>query len=82
MTDSPPALPQEHFPGAAKAIWDFEGIFCSSRHIPGVRYAGLIHPGLIGTAPSHELLKIWNDREKALCDNAPPTLVRKATPCA
>jgi formamidase len=25
--------------------------FCCSRHIPGVRFAGLIHPGLIGTAP-------------------------------
>ncbi len=22
-----------------------------SRHIPGVKFAGLIHPGLIGTAP-------------------------------
>jgi formamidase len=35
----------EHFPEAAKAIWDFEGIFASSRHIPHVRFAGLIHPG-------------------------------------
>lgn len=49
---------------------------CSARHIPGVRFAGIIHPGLIGTAPSHELLKIWNDRETALVENAPPTLVR------
>jgi formamidase len=35
-------------------------------HIPGVRFAGLIHPGLIGTAPSAELLEIWNKREAAL----------------
>ena len=35
-------------------------------HIPGVRFAGLIHPGLIGTAPSPELLKMWNDREATL----------------
>jgi formamidase len=35
-------------------------------HIPGIRFAGLIHPGLIGTAPSHELLKMWNDREATL----------------
>lgn len=42
----------EHFPAAAKAIWQFDGIWCSSRHIPGVRFPGLIHPGLIGTAPS------------------------------
>ncbi|KAL7539792.1 hypothetical protein ACHAWF_006505, partial [Thalassiosira exigua] len=44
----------DHFPCASKA------------HIPGVRFAGLIHPGLIGTAPSAELLKMWNDREAAL----------------
>jgi formamidase len=25
----------DHFPHAAKAIWDFDGIFASSRHIPG-----------------------------------------------
>ena len=42
----------DHFPAAAKAIWQFDGIWCSSRHIPGVRFPGLIHPGLIGTAPS------------------------------
>jgi formamidase len=33
-----------------------------------VRFAGLIHPGLIGTAPSAELLAMWNEREKALVD--------------
>jgi formamidase len=56
----------DHYPCATKAIWDLEGIYCSSRHIPGVRFAGLIHPGLIGTAPSAELLKIWNTRESKL----------------
>ncbi len=35
----------------------------------GVRFPGLIHPGLIGTAPSHELLKIWNDRERKLVED-------------
>ncbi|KAL0040283.1 hypothetical protein WJX77_002258 [Trebouxia sp. C0004] len=59
----------DHFPEACKAIWDFEGIYCSSRHVPGVRFPGLIHPGLIGTAPSHELLKIWNDRERKLVED-------------
>ena len=34
----------------------------------GVRFAGMIHPGLIGTAPSHELLAIWNKRERALVE--------------
>lgn len=50
----------------AKAIWDFEGIFCSSRHIPGVRFAGLIHPGILGCAPSQEILDEWNRREGEL----------------
>ncbi|KAF6759768.1 Acetamidase Formamidase [Ephemerocybe angulata] len=51
---------------AAKAIWDFEGIYASSRHVPGVRFAGIPHPGLIGTAPSQELLNTWNKRETGL----------------
>ena len=55
-----------HFPRAAKAIWDFDGIYCSSRHIPGVRFAGLIHPGILGCAPSAEILAEWNRREAEL----------------
>lgn len=34
--------------------------------IPGVRFAGLIHPGILGCAPSHEVLEIWNKREAEL----------------
>ncbi|KAK7561027.1 Acetamidase/Formamidase [Phyllosticta citricarpa] len=56
----------ELYPKAAKAIWDFEGIFCSSRHIPGVKFAGLIHPGILGCAPSAEVLAEWNRREGEL----------------
>jgi formamidase len=56
----------DHFPSATKAIWQFDGVYTSSRHIPGVRFAGIIHPGLIGTAPSKELLDIWNRREGEL----------------
>jgi formamidase len=41
-------------------------VYCSSRHLPGVKFAGLIHPGLIGTAPSQALLDMWNERETAL----------------
>lgn len=51
---------------SAKAIWDFEGIFCSSRHIPHVRFPGLIHPGILGCAPSAEILAEWNRREGEL----------------
>ena len=61
----------DHFPNAAKAIWDFQGIYTTSRHIPHVRFAGIIHPGLIGCAPSHELLATWNKREAELVASAP-----------
>lgn len=47
-------------------MWDFEGIYATSRHIPGVRFAGIPHPGLIGTMPSQELLDKWNKREGEL----------------
>ncbi|KAF9477743.1 Acetamidase/Formamidase [Pholiota conissans] len=53
---------------AAKAIWDLNGVYATSRHIPGVRFAGVTHPGLIGTAPSAELLATWNKREGALIE--------------
>jgi formamidase len=50
----------------AKAIWDFEGIYCTSRHIPHVKFPGLIHPGILGCAPSAEVLATWNKREGEL----------------
>ncbi|XP_072952238.1 uncharacterized protein [Typha angustifolia] len=59
----------DHFPCATKAIWYFEGIYAYSPHIPGVRFPGLTHPGIIGTAPSIELLNIWNEREKKLVES-------------
>ncbi len=66
----------DEFPDAYKAIWDFHGQQATSRHIPGVRYTGITHPGLFGTAPSHELLAKWNERERALIatdpDRVPP----------
>ncbi|KAJ4950036.1 hypothetical protein NE237_026868 [Protea cynaroides] len=59
----------DHFPDATKAIWYFEGIYAYSPQIPGVRFAGIPHPGVIGTAPSIELLNIWNERERELEEN-------------
>ncbi|MEQ8463174.1 formamidase [Coleofasciculus sp. E1-EBD-02] len=61
----------DHFPNAAKAIWDLQGIYTHSRHIPGVRFAGITHPGLIGCAPSAELLAQWNKREAELVATNP-----------
>jgi len=66
----------EHYPDARKACWDFHGVYASSRHIPGVEFAGIMHPGLIGCLPSKELLSTWNEREAALVatdpDRVPP----------
>jgi formamidase len=61
----------EEFPDAAKAVWDLNGIWATSRHLPGVRFPGIAHPGLIGCAPSPELLATWNRRESALVARAP-----------
>jgi formamidase len=61
----------DHYPDARKACWNFSGIYANSRHIPGVEFAGIMHPGLIGCLPSKELLSKWNTREKALFDTNP-----------
>ncbi|MGY8690573.1 MAG: formamidase, partial [Verrucomicrobiales bacterium] len=61
----------EHYPEARKACWDFHGIYTSSRHIPRVEFAGIMHPGLIGCLPSQELLNTWNKRETELFDTDP-----------
>lgn len=74
-----------HYPRAAKAIWDFDGIYCTSRHIPGVRFAGLIHPGILGCAPSPAVLAEWNRREGELvgaCARSHPGQVVALAPLA
>src|ERR1700754_2562505 len=38
----------DHYPDARKACWNFSGLYTHSRHIPGVEFAGITHPGLIG----------------------------------
>ncbi|MGH2948091.1 MAG: formamidase [Solirubrobacteraceae bacterium] len=70
----------DHFPDSYKAIWDFRGQEATSRHIPGIRYTGITHPGLFGTAPSAELLADWNRREQALIDTDPDRVPPLALP--
>ena len=70
----------DQFPDAYKAIWDFTGQTASSRHIPGVSFAGLIHPGLMGTAPSKRLLAAWNKREGDLINTDPRRVPPLALP--
>ena len=75
----------DHFPEAQKSIWDFHGMFTTSRHVPGVKYAGLIHPGLIGCLPSKPLLDTWNEREIGLIATNPtrvPPLANATPPSA
>ena len=61
----------ERFPDAYKVIWDFAGDVATSRHIPELSYVGIHHPGLMGTAPSAELLARWTKRELALIETDP-----------
>ncbi|MDD3444041.1 MAG: acetamidase/formamidase family protein [Zavarzinia sp.] len=70
----------EHFPYAQKSIWHYEGMFTKSRHVPGVSFAGLIHPGLIGTLPDPKLLATWNARESALIATNPTRVPPLANP--
>ncbi len=70
----------EHFPLAQKSIWDISGVYTHSRHVPGVRFAGLIHPGLIGCLPSPGLLETWNSREQAIIDTNPTRVPPLANP--
>jgi formamidase len=73
----------DYYPKAHKAVWDLEGIYARSRHVPGVRFPGIIHTGQIGVAPSADLLAKWNQREKALYDTNPnrvPPLVALPNP--
>jgi formamidase len=70
----------EQFPDAYKAIWDFSGQDTTSRHIPAVSFTGIVHPGLMGTAPSAELLAKWNRREGALIATDPQRVPALALP--
>jgi formamidase len=70
----------EQFPDAYKVIWDFQGGVATSRHVPGVSYTGIVHPGLMGTAPSAKLLAKWNAREQALIDTDPDRVPPLALP--
>jgi formamidase len=55
-------------------------LYASSRHIPDVQFVGIKHPGLIGCAPSADLLAKWNQREQALIDTDPDRVPPLALP--
>jgi hypothetical protein len=60
----------DHFPDAYKAVWDFHCQAATSRHLPGVRFTGITHPGIIGTVLSRDLFAHWNTREAELIATA------------
>ena len=68
------------YPDAHKAIWYLRVLYASSRHIPDVQFVGIKHPGLIGCAPSADLLAKWNQREQALIDTDPDRVPPLALP--
>ncbi len=70
----------DRFPNAHKAIWDLKGVYATSRHLPDVRFVGIQHPGLIGCAPSHDLLAKWNKREIDLINTDPNRVPPLALP--
>lgn len=70
----------DHYPDAHKAIWDLRGLYATSRHVPDVEFVGIKHPGLIGCAPSADLLARWNQREQALIDTDPERVPPLALP--
>src|SRR5256885_13012431 len=55
-------------------------MFTKSRHIPGVNFAGLIHPGLIGCLPDPKMLASWNERETGLIATDPDRIPGLANP--
>ncbi|XVF17545.1 hypothetical protein REPUB_Repub10bG0132600 [Reevesia pubescens] len=59
-----------HYLSGPVRVLDRDGIPAK----PGVRFPGLTHPGIIGTAPSMELLNIWNEREREVEENGHKSL--------
>jgi formamidase len=57
--------------------WDLRDGFATSAQIPGVRIPPILHMGVMGVAPSMELLRAINAREKELMERGgsvhPPT---------
>ena len=57
---------REHFPTPHLIHWEMAGGYARSDGLPGVRIPGAPFMGVMGVAPSHELLARINDREADL----------------
>ena len=58
--------------------WKIANNFATSEDLPGVRIPGAPFMGVIGTAPSHELLETINQREAALLERGGAVLLPDA----
>lgn len=54
---------RDHFPDPFLVQWRIEGGVATSEQLPGVRIPGAPFPGIVGLAPSHELLASIVERE-------------------
>lgn len=59
--------------------WDIANGFATSDDLPGVRVPGAPFMGVIGTAPSHELLETINRREAGLSERGGAVLLPDVT---
>lgn len=69
---------REHFTTPYLVHWEMSGGFAYSRDLPGVRIPGAPFMGVMGVAPSHELLKRINAREADLLSRGGAVLVPDA----
>jgi formamidase len=61
-----PGLLGELFPHGYRSPWYAHGSVAESPDLPGIRIPAQPHPGTIGVAPSHELMRRWLAREEPL----------------
>lgn len=57
---------RDYFPEPFLVRWQIEAGFATSNDLPGVRIPGAPFMGVIGLAPSEELLRVTTEREAAL----------------
>ena len=69
---------REHFPEPHIVHWEMSGGFAYSPDLPGVRIPGAPFMGVMGVAPSHELLARINRREADLLGRGGAVLVPAA----
>jgi formamidase len=54
------------FPEPYMVHWEIRGGYATSRQLPGIRLPAILHMGVMGVAPSRELLQQINTREEEL----------------